>query len=148
MDAGTGGGFPGIPLSILFPEAEFTLVDSVAKKIKVVGIIKSELKLNNVEPLCGRFENIHGEFDFITGRAVSSLPGLWNALKRKISATGRNESPNGLLYLKGGEFRDELVSLAAGYRVFPLSGLFQESFFETKMLVHVFKTVGKNIEAH
>lgn len=138
MDAGTGGGFPGIPLAILFPEAEFTLVDSIAKKIRVVETIKSELGLKNVNPINNRFENIPGQFDFITGRAVSSLPEMCRLLKGKILDDNKNEKPNGLIYLKGGEFKEELKSLHAKYSIYNLSEYFSESFFETKKLIHIY----------
>ena len=137
LDAGTGGGFPGIPLAILFPEAEFTLVDSIAKKIKVVEEIKNEIGLKNVNTRNERVENTPGKFDFITGRAVAPLPGLCKSLKEKIIDLGRNQYPNGLIYLKGGEFYEELESLNANYRLYHLSEYFDEPFFETKKLIHI-----------
>ena len=138
LDAGTGGGFPGIPLAILFPEAEFTLVDSITKKIKVVEEIKRELGLKNVYSRNERFENTPGKFDYITGRAVSSLPVLCKLLQRKILDHNRNKYPNGLIYLKGGEFIEEMESLQANYRLYNLSDYFIEPFFETKKLVHIY----------
>jgi 16S rRNA (guanine527-N7)-methyltransferase len=138
LDAGTGGGFPGIPLAISFPETEFTLVDSIAKKIRVVETIKNELGLNNVNPLNDRFENIPGKFDFITGRAISSLPELWSSLGGKILDNSRNDKPNGLLYLKGGEFTDELSLLRGQFTIYHLSDYFTEPFFETKKLIHIY----------
>ena len=138
LDAGTGGGFPGIPLAILFPEVEFTLVDSITKKIKVVEEIKSELGLNNVKPRNERFEETPGKFDYITGRAVSSIPALCKLLHGKILDQNRNQYPNGLIYLKGGEFSEELEFLQANYRVYDLSDFFNESFFETKKLIHMY----------
>jgi len=139
LDAGTGGGFPGIPLAVLFPAVEFTLVDSIAKKIRVVETIKRELGLDNVHPLNARFENITGRYDFITGRAISSLPGLWRSLHGKILGLSANDRPNGMIYLKGGEFLDELISLKANYIVHNLSDFFTESYFETKKLVHIYR---------
>jgi 16S rRNA (guanine527-N7)-methyltransferase len=139
LDAGTGGGFPGIPLAILFPETEFTLVDSIAKKIRVVETIKNELGLNNVNPLNDRFENIPGQFDFITGRAISSLPELWKSLEGKILDYSRNDRQNGLLYLKGGEFTDELSLVRTQFTIYHLSDYFNEPFFETKKLIHLYK---------
>jgi 16S rRNA (guanine527-N7)-methyltransferase len=138
LDAGTGGGFPGIPLAILFPEVEFTLVDSIAKKIRVVKEIKSELGLTNVIPRNERFENTPGKFAYITGRAVSSLPGLCKLLGEKILDRNMNEKPNGLIYLKGGDFSDELESLNANYTLFNLSDHYDESFFRTKKLIHIY----------
>jgi 16S rRNA (guanine527-N7)-methyltransferase len=138
LDAGTGGGLPGIPLAILFPEVEFTLVDSIAKKISVVEEIKSELGLKNVNPRNERFENTAGKFDYITGRAVSSLPDLCNLLHEKILGHNRNIKPNGLIYLKGGDFSDELESLRATYKLYNLSDYYNESFFETKKLIHIY----------
>ena len=132
------GGFPGIPLAIFFPGVEFTLVDSIAKKIKVVEEIKSELGLKNVNPRNERFENTPGKFDYITGRAVSSLPGLCKLLQGKILDQNRNKYPNGLIYLKGGEFTEELESVHANYTVFDLSKYYVESFFKTKKLIHIY----------
>jgi 16S rRNA (guanine527-N7)-methyltransferase len=138
LDAGTGGGFPGIPLAIFFPEVEFTLVDSIAKKIKVVEEIKSELGLKNVNSRNERFENTPGKFDYITGRAVSSLPDLCKSLHKKIIDKNRNHYPNGLIYLKGGDFSEELESLHAKYTLYDLSDYYKESYFETKKLIHIF----------
>jgi 16S rRNA (guanine527-N7)-methyltransferase len=138
LDAGTGGGFPGMPLAILFPETEFTLADSITKKIRVVETIKTELGLNNVNPLNDRFENIPGQFDFIVGRAISSLPELWSSLDVKILDQCRNDRPNGILYLKGGEFSDELSLLRAQFKIYYLSDYFTELFFETKKLIHIY----------
>jgi 16S rRNA (guanine527-N7)-methyltransferase len=138
LDAGTGGGFPGIPLAILFPETEFTLVDSIAKKIRVVEEIKNELDLKNVYPRNERFENTLGKYEFITGRAVSTLPGLCKLLSGKILDHNRNKYPNGLIYLKGGDFTDELESLHAGYKLYDLSQYYKEPFFQTKKLVHIY----------
>jgi 16S rRNA (guanine527-N7)-methyltransferase len=139
LDAGTGGGFPGIPLAVLFPEAEFTLADSILKKIGVVENIKNELGLTNVIPVNCRFENVSGNYDFITGRAISSLPELWKLIEDKIPGTVKNGRAGGLLYLKGGEFTDELNSIHAHYEVFNLSDIFSETFFKTKKLIHLFK---------
>jgi 16S rRNA (guanine527-N7)-methyltransferase len=138
LDVGTGGGFPGIPLAIMFPEAEFTLVDSVTKKIRVVQEIIRELDLKNVNPRNERFESTPGKYEFITGRAVSTLPGLCKLLSGKVIDHNRNKYPNGMIYLKGGDFNEELEPLHAGYKVFDLSKFFDEPYFRTKKLVHIY----------
>jgi 16S rRNA (guanine527-N7)-methyltransferase len=138
MDAGTGGGFPGIPLAILFPDTDFTLVDSIEKKIQVVAKIADELGLNNVHPLRERFENLKESYDFITGRAVAPLPGFCKVLMGNISNEQRNEIPNGILYLKGGEFGEELKSLPCKYRIYEIFLFFKEPFFQTKKIIHLY----------
>jgi 16S rRNA (guanine527-N7)-methyltransferase len=138
MDAGTGGGFPGIPLAILFPECRFTLVDSIEKKIKVVSEVSAALNLKNVTPLRERAENVDGKFDFIVSRAVTALPAFMGWVGKKIKAGGNNSLSNGVLYLKGGEFDDELKSISYKYRIYPIPDFFSEDFFETKKVVHIF----------
>ncbi|MCX6251317.1 MAG: 16S rRNA (guanine(527)-N(7))-methyltransferase RsmG [Bacteroidetes bacterium] len=138
MDAGTGGGFPGIPLAILFPEAEFTLVDSVEKKIKVVREISQALEIPNVIPIRCRFEEIHDHFDFITGRAVMALQDIYRMVRDKIKANGRNTIPNGILYLKGGDFEPELDQLKCKYTIYEIYESIPEPFFLTKRLVHLY----------
>ncbi len=139
LDAGTGGGLPGFPLAIFFPEVEFTLVDSIEKKIRVVEEIRSELNLNNVKPVRIRFEEMMGEYDFITGRAVMKLPDLYRLLHDKISSHSFHTFPNGLIYLKGGDLKTELAELTPVYQVYPLSIYFSEDFFQTKKLVHIYE---------
>ena len=139
MDAGTGGGFPGIPLSIFFPEVQFTLVDSIAKKIRVVQEIVQELCLKNVTPVWSRGEDVPGTFDFVTGRAVAALPAFVKLMRKKIEPGSLHEFPNGILYLKGGEFDAELKLLHEHHTIYQLSSLFQDPFFETKKLVHIFE---------
>lgn len=138
MDAGTGGGFPGIPLAIMFPEVSFTLVDSIGKKIRVVDMVANELNLKNVTAVKGRFEEIRGTFDFITGRAVTALPGMFAMLKNKVSAENKNTFPNGIIYLKGGDFEEELQKVPSTHKIWHLSSMFDEPFFDTKKLVYLY----------
>jgi len=137
MDAGTGGGFPGIPLAIYFPEVEFTLVDSIAKKIKVVDDISQVLQLNNVRTICERIENLHEKFDFIISRAVTKITPFYSWTKSKIISSFTNEIPNGILYLKGGDLTEELHQFNKHYQLVNLKKYFKESFFETKKLVYI-----------
>ena len=138
MDAGTGGGFPGIPLAILFPECEFTLVDSIAKKIKVVSSIKNELELKNVIPVCSRAEELHGQFDYILGRAVTSLPELFLLLRKKIKPDASKNPLPGMIYLKGGDFEEEIQGIPAETMIYQLSQTFDDPYFETKKIVYLF----------
>jgi 16S rRNA (guanine527-N7)-methyltransferase len=137
MDAGTGGGFPGIPLAIMFPEADFFLVDSIGKKITVVKAVAEGIGLKNVQPIQSRVENIDGMFDFVVSRAVTDLPEFYSWVKNKICKTGFNSLPNGILYLKGGEIEPELRRLCKNYRSIELNAFFEEKFFETKKLVYL-----------
>ena len=138
MDAGTGGGFPGIPLAILFPETDLTLVDSIAKKVQVVATIANELGLNNVHPLRERFENLNDTCDFIIGRAVAPLPGFCKTLMENISREEKNKIPNGILYLKGGEVGEELRALPYKHKIYEISRFFDDPFFETKKIIHLY----------
>lgn len=138
LDAGTGGGFPGIPLAICLPDCHFTLNDSIAKKMKVVEDVALQLKLDNIRCITGRSEQIHDEFDFITGRAVSALPDFIKLIRKKISSKQQNTFPNGILYLKGGDFQDEIIQTQMKYRVFNLMEQFSEEFFATKKLVYLY----------
>ncbi len=138
MDVGTGGGFPGIPLAILFPDVSFYLVDSIGKKIKVVNEVVASIDLKNVEASQTRVEKVNRSFDFIVSRAVTNLPDFMKWTHYKFHRKSFNELNNGILYLKGGEIEKELASLKRyKKRVYNLSGFFSEDFFETKKLVHL-----------
>ena len=143
MDAGTGGGFPGIPLAILFPKAKFYLVDSIGKKIKVVKEVAGELGLDNVEAEQLRMEQVDRTFDFIVSRAVTDLEKFTRWTFYKIHKQSFNKVKNGILYLKGGDIYDELKRVRSLKKVhaktYPVSAFFSEPFFETKEVVHVFK---------
>ena len=138
MDAGTGGGFPGIPLAILFPEANFFLADSIGKKIKVVNDVAKELELKNVIAQQIRIEEVNDKFDFIVSRAVTSLDIFYNWIKTKINTKSFNNIPNGILYLKGGDLTEELKAVRKKTKIYDLSNFFTEDFFETKKVVHIF----------
>lgn len=138
MDVGTGGGFPGIPLAIFFPEVEFTLVDSIGKKIKVVQEVAKALGLQNVLAYHARAEDIAGQFDFITGRAVTEMNAFTGWVRRKIRKKQINAMPNGILYLKGGDdLKQELKAFGRRLHIFPLPKFFEEPFFETKAVVYI-----------
>ena len=137
LDVGTGGGFPGIPLSILFPDCEFTLLDSIEKKIKVVTAVAGELDLKNVTPVRKRIEEEKNKFDFIISRAVTAFPAFVNLTSKNISHKGINNLKNGILYLKGGDLHDELALFGNKTVVWPISNFFTESFFDTKVIVYL-----------
>lgn len=136
MDVGTGGGFPGIPLAILFPECSFFLVDSVNKKLKVVNAITKELELTNIKTFHNRAENIDETFDFVVSRAVTAMPSFVSWVNRKTTKKNNHNLRNGILYLKGGDLTNELKNFPKA-RIFNLSDYFFEDFFETKKLVHI-----------
>ncbi|MGB3143460.1 MAG: 16S rRNA (guanine(527)-N(7))-methyltransferase RsmG [Maribacter sp.] len=136
LDVGTGGGFPGIPLAILFPQVKFTLVDSIGKKIKVVNEVKVGLKLTNVVTINARVEEIPGQFDFIVSRAVAVMPTFVHWVKGKIKKNSIHEKKNGILYLKGGDLSDELDNYKTA-QIFDLTDYFKEEFFETKKVVYL-----------
>lgn len=137
LDVGTGGGFPGIPLAILFPKSNFFLVDSVGKKIKVVNEIKEVIGLENVFPGQKRAEEINQQFDFIVSRAVTQMTKFIPWVKDKFKKKGINGYPNGILYLKGGDLGDELKGVDRYMEIIDLSDYFEEEFFETKKVVYV-----------
>jgi 16S rRNA (guanine527-N7)-methyltransferase len=137
MDAGTGGGFPGIPLAILFPDVHFKLVDSIAKKIRVVDTILREVKLTNCETRNLRLEDLKEAADFVVCRAVTEIPQLFGWVKRNIIPGGNHVLKNGLLALKGGDLSEELKPMGTAVKIFNLGEYFEELFFETKKLVYV-----------
>jgi 16S rRNA (guanine527-N7)-methyltransferase len=136
LDVGTGGGFPGIPLAIMFPEANFHLVDSIGKKIKVVDEVVAGLDLKNVKTTNSRVEEITGEYDFIVSRAVAAMPTFVHWVKGKIAKSSKHDLKNGILYLKGGDLTEELQPYRT-LKFFPLSNYFEEEFFETKKVVYL-----------
>ena len=136
MDVGTGGGFPGTPLAILFPECQFHLVDSIAKKLKVVNDVVSGLGLSNVTTTHGRVEDIKGQYDFVVSRAVAAMPTFVHWVKGKVSKQSDHILKNGILYLKGGDLEDELKDYPKA-RIFNISEYYNEPFFETKHVVHL-----------
>ncbi|NCA84363.1 MAG: 16S rRNA (guanine(527)-N(7))-methyltransferase RsmG [Clostridia bacterium] len=142
IDAGTGGGFPGIPLAILFPEVRFHLIDSIAKKIKVVQAVAESLSLANVTAAAVRLEEIKETADFVVSRAVTQLPQFAQWAMPRINAGANNSLANGILYLKGGDLTAELLQIKLHSRVVPLGRYFDEEFFETKALVHLWKPAG------
>ena len=137
LDVGTGGGFPGIPLAIMFPETEFLLIDSIGKKIKVVNEVSQALQLQNVKTLHTRAEEVNRKFDFVVSRAVTALPEFMKWVSGKIKSKNINELNNGILYLKGGDIDSELTPLHNYWKVFELNEFFMEPFFETKKVVHL-----------
>jgi 16S rRNA (guanine527-N7)-methyltransferase len=137
LDVGTGGGFPGIPLAILFPETSFMLIDSIGKKIKVVNEVASALNLTNVIAEHIRVEEVKQKFDFVVSRAVTAFPRFVSMVRTKVASKSNNDLPNGILYLKGGDFEEEIEPFIKQIRVYELQSFFNEEFFETKRLIHM-----------
>ncbi|RYZ98720.1 MAG: 16S rRNA (guanine(527)-N(7))-methyltransferase RsmG [Sphingobacteriaceae bacterium] len=137
LDVGTGGGFPGIPLAIMFPETTFHLVDSIGKKIKVVNEIAQALGLTNVTATHARAEQINEEFDFVISRAVTRLKEFYPWVKGKFYKMGCNKLANGILYLKGGDLTEEIKESGLKVRQYNLKDYFDEEFFETKQVIYV-----------
>ena len=135
LDIGTGGGFPGIPLAILFPEVDFLLVDSIGKKIKVVNEVSNAIGLTNVIALHERAENIKDTFDFVVSRAVTNMTDFKKWVKGKFNNTHNNTLNNGILYLKGGDLSEELRGIS--HSKYEIADLFEEEFFETKKVIYI-----------
>jgi len=137
VDVGCGGGFPGIPLAILFPNARFTLVDSIGKKIQVVNQIASALELKNVTAINDRAENLRAKYDFVASRAITAFPKFVNLTRNLISGRHINAIPNGIIYLKGGDFSSEIEPFKKTIEIFNIPDLFDEPFFETKKIIYL-----------
>jgi 16S rRNA (guanine527-N7)-methyltransferase len=137
LDVGTGGGFPGIPLAIMFPETNFHLVDSIGKKITVVKEVATALRLKNIKAQQIRAEHIKQEYDFIVSRAVTRLREFYSWIHQKVKRKSTHKLDNGILYLKGGELEAELSELKKPYALYELSDFFKEEFFQTKKVVYV-----------
>jgi 16S rRNA (guanine527-N7)-methyltransferase len=136
LDVGTGGGFPGIPLAILFPDVQFTLVDSIGKKIKVVKAVAQALSLQNVQAYHQRAETINGTYDFVVSRAVTRMERFVPWVENKLSSAQRHTLKNGILYLKGGDLTEELSAFPKA-KQYELSNFFSDEFFHTKKVVHL-----------
>jgi len=137
LDVGTGGGFPGIPLAIFFPEVQFTLVDSIGKKITVVKEVASALDLQNVEAIQARAEEMKGQWDIVVSRAVTDLPKFMALVRNRLSRKPAGNQPK-VIYLKGGDIDTEMAETKLPYSVTPISGFFTEDFFETKLVVKIY----------
>jgi 16S rRNA (guanine527-N7)-methyltransferase len=137
LDVGTGGGFPGIPLAIMFPDTQFFLVDSIGKKIKVVNEVAKAIGLKNLKAEHIRAEQVPGKFDFVVSRAVTQLKDFYPWVKGKFNKTSSNTIPNGILYLKGGDLQQEITESGLAVKQFYLKDYFEEEFFETKQVIYV-----------
>ena len=136
LDVGTGGGFPGIPLAILFPNVDFLLVDSIGKKIKVVNEVANSIELKNLRAEHKRAEQVNGQFDFVVSRAVTRMKVFQQWVRKRISTKQRNILFNGILYLKGGDLTEELKGIK-NVELYNIPNFFEEDFFETKKVVHI-----------
>ena len=136
LDIGTGGGFPGIPLAILFPNCNFHLVDSIQKKINVVNIVVKELELKNVKTSCCRAELVKDKYDFVISRAVTNMKDFVSWIKYNVNKKSFNDLKNGVLYLKGGDLKEELISFK-NVKTYELSDFFKEDFFNEKKVVYL-----------
>lgn len=136
LDVGTGGGFPGIPLAIMFPKTSFHLIDAIGKKIKVVDAVVEALGLTNVTTEHGRAEKVKGRFDFVVSRAVTNMPDFVSWVRNKIRKESCHTIKNGILYLKGGDLTEELKEFPKA-QIYELEDIFEDPFFETKKVVHL-----------
>ena len=136
LDVGTGGGFPGIPLAVMFPKVNFHLVDSIGKKIKVVKAVAEGLSLTNVEATHTRVQDLKHSYDFVVSRAVTNMPNFTKMISKRVEKKGFNALRNGIIYLKGGDLAEELAPYKP-VRIYELSQFFEEEFFETKKIVHI-----------
>ncbi len=137
LDAGTGGGFPGVPLAIMFPDSDFTLLDSVGKKIKVVSSVADSLDLKNIKTLIIRAEDETGQYDFVVSRAVTEYQRFIKMISKNVSVSCKNTIKNGILYLKGGDLENELGIFAKRTTIWNIKDFFSEPFFETKKIVYL-----------
>lgn len=137
LDVGTGGGFPGIPLAIMFPDCKFHLIDSIGKKITVVEAVAKEIGLENLTAAKIRAEDVDEKFNFIISRAVTTLPVFYKWIENKIISKNQNSIKNGVIYLKGGDLTEELKAFENRNTVYNISDYFEEDFFETKKIVHI-----------
>ncbi|MBQ2511205.1 MAG: 16S rRNA (guanine(527)-N(7))-methyltransferase RsmG [Bacteroidales bacterium] len=137
LDVGTGGGFPGVPLSVMYPESHFTLIDSIGKKIKVVSDVIERLGLTNAKAMQIRAEQLDGEFDFVVSRAVTTLPEFVPWVKKKISKSQYHDLHKGILYLKGGDLKNELFTFRQKVKTWDISQWFEEEWFEEKKVIYL-----------